>query len=184
MHRAVFLDRDGVINVERAYVCRVEDFHFIEGVFSACRQFQEWGYLLVIITNQSGIALGYYSEEAFLNLTDWMLEQFHRQEIEINGVYYCPHHFEGEVLKYRKKCHCRKPEPGMILKARDELNLDLSSSVLVGDKEADIEAALNAGVSTNILVRSGHPVNEKITQASYVVDSIRDVPALLQKKHE
>lgn len=177
--QALFIDRDGVINVDHEYVCRIEDFTFIDGVFEACRRFRAAGWRLVVITNQAGIAYGLYTETDFHNLNHWMMERFRAAGVPLDAVYHCPHHPRGQVPEYSRVCPCRKPAPGMILRARDELGLDLGASVLVGDKETDIEAGINAGVGTTILVRSGKPVDESGTRADHVVDSLRDVPALV-----
>lgn len=158
---ALFIDRDGVINREKQYVHRREDFEFIDGVFAACREAAALGYKLVVITNQAGIARGYYSEDDFHALTAWMLERFAQQGVIIDGVYFCPHHPAAGVGDYRKACDCRKPEPGLILQAADDLGLDLATSAIVGDKPSDIEAGRRAGVGTCILVRSGHPLDER-----------------------
>lgn len=157
---ALFLDRDGVINREKAYVHRKEDFEFIDGVFAACRKAQTLGYKLVVITNQAGIARGFYSEADFHSLNEWMLKRFSEQGISIDGVYFCPHHPTAGVGQYLKECRCRKPEPRLILQAADELDIDLEASAIVGDKFSDIEAGIHAGVGTCVLVRSGHPLNE------------------------
>jgi D-glycero-D-manno-heptose 1,7-bisphosphate phosphatase len=157
---AVFLDRDGVINREMNYVHRIEDFHFIEGVFDACLEMQRAGYRLVVITNQAGIARGYYSEDDYRVLTGWMLEEFHQRAIAIADVYYCPHHPVYGLGEYRRACDCRKPAPGMIARAAREHDLDLARSVLVGDKLSDIEAGRAAGVGCCVLVRTGHPVSD------------------------
>ena len=148
MNKAVFLDRDGVVNVEKNYVYKIEDFEFIPSIFDLCRKYQQENYLLFIITNQAGIARGYYTEADYLILTDWMIEQFRKKGIIITKAYFCPHHpeFTGE-------CECRKPNPGMILKAAKEFDIDLSKSVLIGDKESDMEAGRRAGVSVNIDVK-------------------------------
>ena len=149
MNKAIFLDRDGVVNVEKNYVYKIEDFEFIDGIFDLCRKYQEQGYLLFIITNQAGIARGYYTEEQFFSLTDWMVNKFREQEITITKVYFCPHHpeFTGE-------CECRKPNPGMILQAAKEFDIDLSESVLIGDKESDMEAGERAGVEMNMIINN------------------------------
>lgn len=158
---ALFLDRDGVINREKDYVHRKEDFEFIDGVFAACRKARALGYKIVVITNQAGIARGFYSEADFHALTDWMLECLSRQGAVIDGVYFCPHHPTAGVGEYLKQCDCRKPEPGLILQAAREFDLDLEASVIVGDKLSDIAAGINAGVGVHILVRSGHPLDEQ-----------------------
>ena len=143
---AVFLDRDGVINQETDYVHKVDEFHFIDGVFDACREMSKAGYRLIVITNQAGIARGYYTEDDFQQLTKWMLDTFRQQGIEIDDVYYCPHHPIHGVGDYRRDCDCRKPAPGMIIRAAQEHSLDLQRSILVGDKVTDIEAGRAAGV--------------------------------------
>lgn len=147
-NKALFLDRDGTINVEKHYVYKVEDFEFREGLFELVRDFYHRGYLIIVITNQAGIARGYYKESDFHRLNDWMREQFRLEGIEIAGVYFCPHHpdFSGP-------CSCRKPNPGMILEAAGKFDLDLASCVLIGDKESDIRAGINAHVGVNYLIK-------------------------------
>jgi len=144
---ALFLDRDGVVNKERDYVWRIEDFNFVDNIFILCKKFQSSGYKIFIITNQSGISREYYSEQDFLNLTDWMLKQFLENGIIISKVYYCPHHPD-----ISGPCNCRKPNPGMIKQAEMEFEIDLSNSILVGDNISDIKAGKNAGVGLNILI--------------------------------
>ena len=144
--KALFLDRDGVINVDRNYVHRVEDFEFLPGIFELCAAAVECGYLLVVATNQAGIGRGYYTEEDFQRLTAWMLAAFRLRGINIARVYHCPYHPTAGIGEYRRESFDRKPNPGMLLKARDELNLDLAKSVLVGDKDSDIDAGRAAGV--------------------------------------
>jgi D-glycero-D-manno-heptose 1,7-bisphosphate phosphatase len=156
LRKALFLDRDGVINVEKNYVWRIEDFEFLPGIFDLCELAMRLGYRLVVITNQAGIGRGYYSEADYLHLTDWMVQQFHERGIVIDRVYHCPYHPTAGIGEYRQDSFYRKPNPGMLLTARDELGLDLSRSVLVGDKDSDIEAGAAAGVKSNIkLVPSG-----------------------------
>ncbi len=138
---ALFLDRDGVINVEKNYLYKKEDFEFIEGIFDLCRFFQDKGYKIFVVTNQSGIARGFYSEEDFLELTKWMETEFAKRGIKIERTYYCPHHPD-----FTEECECRKPKPGMLLHAAKEFGINLENSVLVGDKQIDIDAAYNAGL--------------------------------------
>jgi len=139
---ALFLDRDGVINVEKNYLYKQEDFEFIDGIFDLCRFFQDRGYKIVVVTNQSGICRGYYTREDFEKLTRWMEREFAKEGITIAKTYHCPHHPD-----FTGSCSCRKPEPGMFLQAQKELSLDLAKSVMVGDKPSDIEAAQRAGVN-------------------------------------
>ena len=148
---ALFLDRDGVINLDSAYVHRPEDFQFIEGIFDLVAAANESGYLVIVVTNQAGIGRGYYTEAHFHALTDWMRGQFDLRGAIIDAVYFCPFHPEHGVGGYRKDADCRKPKPGMILQAAGEHDIDLSRSFLVGDKTSDIEAGLSAGIGTNIL---------------------------------
>ncbi len=146
LRRALFLDRDGVINVERNYVHRMEDFEFVPGIFELCAAAQDLGFLLVVVTNQAGIGRGYYTETDFQRLTDWMLGEFRARGIDIARVYHCPYHPTAGVGEYRRDSYDRKPNPGMILKAQRDLGLDLTQSVLIGDKDSDIEAGRAAGV--------------------------------------
>jgi D-glycero-alpha-D-manno-heptose 1-phosphate guanylyltransferase len=147
-YKALFLDRDGVINKEKNYVFKIEDFEFIDGIFGFCEYFQRKGFLIFVITNQAGIARGFYSVDDFSTLTDWMVSQFGQRNIHLSKVYYCPHHPD-----ISGPCDCRKPNPGMILQAADEFNLDLKESILVGDYEKDLKAGQNAGIVKNYLFR-------------------------------
>lgn len=143
---ALFLDRDGVVNVEKNYLHKVDDFEFIDGIFTLCKKYQDLGYLIVVVTNQSGIARGYYSEDDFRVLTEWMVDAFNKEGISIEDVYHCPHHPDISGA-----CSCRKPEPGMLLEAAQKYNIDLKHSLLVGDSERDITAAHRAGVEETYL---------------------------------
>ena len=152
MDKAVFLDRDGVINIDHGYTYKPEEFEFIDGVFETCQKMQASGYKIVVVTNQSGIGRGYYSEQDFHYLSQWMVEQFAEHGVQISGVYFCPHHPEKAKAEYLKSCDCRKPEPGMLLQAAKELCLDLSASIMVGDKESDIQAGRKAGVKVCVRI--------------------------------
>jgi D-glycero-D-manno-heptose 1,7-bisphosphate phosphatase len=173
--RALFLDRDGVINAERGYVHCLADFSFQEGIFGLCRAAQTLGYLLVVVTNQAGIARGYYSEAEFLQLTEWMIQKFSEQQIVIARVYYCPYHPIHGVGEYKYDSPDRKPRPGMLLRAQTDFDLDLTSSILVGDKLADIEAAAAAGVGTKILLHSGISETEMHHGQWHVSASLDDI---------
>jgi D-glycero-D-manno-heptose 1,7-bisphosphate phosphatase len=171
--KVVFLDRDGVINKEIGYLHKSKDFEFIDGVFKACQYFQKLDYQLIIVTNQSGIARGYYQEEDFHTLTKWMLERFAGQGIDILDVFFCPHGPEST-------CECRKPRPGMFLKAHDKYNIDMENSWMIGDKEADVGAANSAGISNTILVKSGHDIDEANSKAKFILKSIKDNIQIIQ----
>lgn len=135
--KAVFLDRDGTINIEKNYLYKISDFEFLPGVIEALRMLQEAGFLLIIITNQSGIARGYYTEDDYYILNNWMLETLRTQRVEISAVYYCPHHPNAAVEKYRIDCDCRKPKLGMYERAINDFNLDTGASFSIGDKIRD-----------------------------------------------
>ena len=151
---ALFLDRDGVINVEKNYVHRVEDFEFLDGIFDLCRAATERNMPIVVVTNQAGIGRGYYSEAQFQTLTEWMKSQFEEAGAPISAVYFCPDHPKHGVGSYRKESFDRKPNPGMLFRARDDLGLDLSRSILIGDKASDITAAKAAGVGMSLQLGS------------------------------
>ena len=153
--RALFLDRDGVINVDHGYVHTPEKFEFVEGIYDLCRLARQLSYLLVVVTNQAGIGRGYYSEDDFHRLTNWMCGQFTAHGVEIAKVYFCPDHPEHGIGRYRRESPMRKPNPGMILGAATEFSLDLADCVLVGDKASDIEAGRAAGVGCSLLFEPG-----------------------------
>ena len=172
--KAVFLDRDGVINEDKGYVHKIEDFYIYPEVFPALKKLQENGFKLVVITNQSGIAVGYYTEEDFLKLTEYMLNVFEKEGIKIEKVYYCPHHPEGIIPKLKMKCDCRKPESGMIKQAIKEFNIDPYKSFLIGDKETDILAGKKEDIKS-ILVKTGQGMKYvKDTKADFVAENILD----------
>lgn len=174
-NKALFLDRDGVINVEQHYIHSREEFRFQDGIFELCQAAQDLGYVLVVVTNQSGIGRAYFTESEFIELTEWMIHEFAQREIQIARVYYCPYHPIHGVGEYKYDSPDRKPKPGMLLRARADLNLDLSSSILVGDKLSDINAAKAAGIGTKILLRS--IVTEANVQEDhyYISESLDDI---------
>lgn len=137
MKRAIFLDRDGTINVEKNYLYRISDFEFLPGVLEGLKLLQDAGYILVIITNQSGIGRGFYTEQDFHILNKWMLQTLKAQGINIAKVYFCPHLPDAPIANYRKDCECRKPKLGMYLKAIQEFDIDIQHSYAIGDKIRD-----------------------------------------------
>ena len=157
LRKAAFLDRDGVINKDKAYVHRWEDFEFVPGAIEGMKKLQDCGYVLVIVTNQSGLARGYYTEEEYLQLTEALQQHLANHGVKLAGVYHCPHHPKGTVPAMSIACNCRKPAPGMLIQAASELCLSLPDSILIGDKSSDIEAARAAGVGHAYLVKSENP---------------------------
>lgn len=152
MRPGAFLDRDGVVNIDRGYVYRPADFEFVPGTLDAARMLKQLGFALVIITNQSGIARGLYSEHEYAALTDWIAERFAKHGAALDGVYHCPHHPSEGIAPYVQACRCRKPAPGLILDAAEELGIDLGRSVLFGDKQSDLDAAAAAGITHRVLL--------------------------------
>jgi len=146
MNPALFLDRDGVINLDHGYVHTPERFEFVDGIFDLVVAANRAGYVVVVVTNQAGIGRGYYSEKQFYALTDWMKAKFAEQGALIDAVYFCPYHPEHGIGKYRRESEFRKPAPGMLLLAQRELNIDFSRSIFVGDKASDMQAGRAAGV--------------------------------------
>ena len=160
MKKALFLDRDGVINIEKDYLYKIEDFEFIDGIIDLCKHYIDLGYIIIVVTNQSGIAREYYTQNDFEVLTQWMITEFMKSGVEISHVYNCPHHPD-----ISGQCDCRKPKPGMLLNAQKDFDIDLSASIIIGDKERDIEAGLNAGLNVSYLFdESKSTVNSKATK--------------------
>tara|TARA_Y100000385_G_C12917247_1_gene560931 strand:+ start:176 stop:703 length:528 start_codon:yes stop_codon:yes gene_type:complete len=163
--KTIFLDRDGVINKEVSYLYKIDDFEFIKGVFTACQHFQSLGYQIIIVTNQSGIFRKFYSFTDYLHLTNWMLDKFRINKINITDIFYCPH---GP----KSNCNCRKPKPGMLLEAKKKYGIDMEKSWMIGDKEDDIIAANSAGIKNTILVKSGHQNDLSNSNAKFILRSI------------
>ena len=168
--RAAFLDRDGVINVDHAYVHEIENFDWVPGVLEAARRLHDAGFELVVVTNQSGIGRGYYTEADFEKLTAWMKARFAEAGAPLAGVYFCPHHpdrgYPGERPELKIDCACRKPKPGMLLAAARDLNIDLAQSWMVGDGENDIRAGRSAGCKTALIGDGGEDYGQTVTVPS------------------
>lgn len=165
MNKALFLDRDGVINVDSGYVYRISDFQPIEGIFDLCRNARSRGYLLIVVTNQSGIERGYFSEEDFRNLTDYMCALFIKNGAPLDDVFHCPY------LNHED----RKPNPGMFLKAAEKYKIDMAASLAVGDKARDIEAAQRAGVGRTVLFYG----DTTDTHATFAVQMLGEIATFL-----
>jgi len=178
--RALFLDRDGVVNEEVGYLHRAEEVRFVEGIFSLCRTAARLGYRLIVVTNQAGIARGYYSETDFEALMEFMRIELRAHGVELDAVYYCPFHPEHGVGRYRCEHEDRKPGPGMLLRGAREFGLELSESVLVGDRCSDVGAANAAGLRQAFLI-SGTEVAD--CSGEYVgVESLAEVERWLMER--
>lgn len=147
--KALFLDRDGTINVDKGYVFKPADFEFQPGIFELVKTYTENDFLVFVVTNQSGIARGLYTEEDFGKLTDWMVKKFADEHIQIEKVYHCPH-----LPEISGPCNCRKPNPGMIVEAIKAYGIDREASVFIGDSERDLLAGKNAGIGKNLYIQS------------------------------
>ena len=161
MRKALFLDRDGVINKDYGYVHKKDNFEFIEGIFELIKSANNLSYLVIVITNQAGIGRNIYSEDTFLKLTLWMCKKFQEKDCIIDAIYYCPYHPIYGQGEFKKDSYLRKPNPGMIIEASNKHEIDLCKSILVGDKEHDIEAGLASGILKNYLFSQEAKTNKK-----------------------
>ena len=158
MKKAVFLDRDGTINIEKNYLYRIDDFEFLPGVIGGLKKLQDIGFLLIVITNQSGIARGYYTEEQYLILNEWMVQQLEKEGIKITESYYCPHHPDAKIREYGIDCECRKPKLGMYYEAIKKWNIDIDNSFCIGDKIRDC-AICNTTSCKGILIGKNEEID-------------------------
>lgn len=169
MNKILFLDRDGVINVDSGHVYKIEDFVFMDGIFDLCKLYMSKGYIIIIVTNQAGIAKGLYTEEDLDILHNYMLEKFEEKGITITDIFYCPHHPDED-------CACRKPKPGLFYKAFERYECDLRKSIMIGDKMSDLIAANNAGIKNLIFLRGKYekkPVAFDYTEIIKLSDLIK-----------
>ncbi|MBR1390977.1 MAG: HAD family hydrolase [Lachnospiraceae bacterium] len=174
---AVFLDRDGVLTIERKRISMPDEVELYEGVAEAVRDIHRMGYFVIVTTNQSGIARGLFSEEEIRQLHDRL-----KAETGVDEIYYCPHHIDGKIEKYRINCNCRKPKIGMIEQAMSDFPIDINHSWMVGDRETDIQFGKNAGIRT-VLVRTGYGEETLKKNIDYddIVDDIWDFVRLIRK---
>ncbi|VFP87609.1 D-glycero-beta-D-manno-heptose-1,7-bisphosphate 7-phosphatase [Candidatus Erwinia haradaeae] len=180
---AIFFDRDGTINIDHGYISGTEHFEFIDGAIEAMHELITMGFILVLITNQSGIGRGIFSQDQFIQLTRWMSSFLERNHIHLAGVYFCPHHPHALIKQLRKSCDCRKPKPGMFFAAQKKLHINMLHSYMVGDKIEDMQAAKSAGVGTKVLLRSTNLIN--ITKdkmiADWILNGLRDLPSRIKQ---
>ncbi len=173
--RALFLDRDGVVNIDIGYLHKPEDCQFVTGIFELVRCARAAGYDVFIVTNQAGIARGYYSEATYAAFTEWLLKRFADEHAPITHVYHCPHHPTAGVGEYRTSCICRKPKPGMLLAAQREYGTDMAGSMMIGDSLSDMVAARAAGVRQRYLLNA-----QALDDGSFVrIASLADAMARL-----
>lgn len=166
--KVAFLDRDGVINREVNHLHKIVDFNYVPKTKQALRNLKELGYQIIVVTNQAGIAKGFFTEEDYYRLSRHYFHDLFDSGITLLDIIHCPHHPNAVLEKYRASCFCRKPGPGMLLHAINKYSVDVEKSILVGDKVSDMEAAVNAGIKNYFLVESGH----KISQEDYVKYSV------------
>ncbi len=179
MKRAVFLDRDGTINIEKEYLYKISDFEFIPGAAEAVQVFNRAGIMVVVVTNQSGIARGFYTEDDVENLHRHISLLLKSHGAYIDAWLYCPHHPDGRG-SYALPCSCRKPLPGMLREAAKRYDIDLKISAMIGDKRADIQAGKAAGCRT-ILVRTGYGACEEpyVDPETIICDDLLSAAKLL-----
>lgn len=158
-NKCAFFDRDGTINIDKGYIFKKEDFVFRDGIVDSIIRLKKAGYLIIVVTNQSGIARGLYSEDDVIALHTHINGLLERFSTKIDAFYYCPHFINGKVKKYSIECDCRKPNPGMFYCAQKDYDIDLSSSLMIGDKESDIIAAKCAGISKTFIIRNDNLPN-------------------------
>jgi D-glycero-D-manno-heptose 1,7-bisphosphate phosphatase len=174
--KVAFLDRDGVINREVNYLYRIEDFEFVPNSISGMKRLLEHEFKIIIVTNQAGIARGYYTVEDYEVLTEWYLSELNKVGVDIQDVFYCPHHPHGKVREYVVECECRKPNIGLLTQALNKYPIDIDSSIMVGDKSTDVEAGKSFGLSKNYLVRTGHELSKAEEERYQVIDDLLCIP--------
>ncbi len=174
MEKAIFLDRDGVINIDKGYVYKWQDFELCDYAIEGLKGLMNLNYKLIIITNQSGIARGYYSQKEYASFTNKIKAHMEEEGVHLTGVYHCPHHPLGVVKEYSYKCTCRKPEIGMIIQACEEHKIDIGQSILVGDKQSDLQAAIKAGIQRRYLISNNSNV-EAIDKNAKVVKNLNEL---------
>jgi D-glycero-D-manno-heptose 1,7-bisphosphate phosphatase len=166
--KALFLDRDGIINIDKGYIHKSEDVEFVEGIFDLLKFAMSQGFEFIVVTNQAGVARGMYAESDVLNIHEFMSEKLKEEGITVKEFFHCPHHpeFSGE-------CDCRKPEPGMLLAAKEKYGINMSESLIIGDKRSDVQAGKNAGLGKCILVSSRYEASD-VPEADYFARDLND----------
>jgi D-glycero-D-manno-heptose 1,7-bisphosphate phosphatase len=174
--KVAFLDRDGVINQEVNYLHKIEDFEFTSNSIQGIKRLIEYGYQIIIVTNQAGIAKGYYTIHDYELLTEWYRGELAKYGINILDIFYCPHHPEGSVAEFSIECTCRKPNSGMLDFAASKYNIDINKSLLIGDKESDLLAGMKFGISKLYMVETGHDISLENYKNYDVYPDIYSIP--------
>lgn len=181
MKKVIFLDRDGTINVEKSYLHKWEDFEFEKNVIEGLKELKKMGYEFIVVTNQSGIARGYYSEEDLKALNSEMVKELKKYDIDILECYYCPHHPDKGLDEYRKDCECRKPNPGMLLEGIKKYSVDIKNSFMIGDKKSDLEAGKKAGLkSILVLTGYGKNVEDDVKEEYLIAKDLLDISKIIK----
>ncbi len=179
--KAVFLDRDGTIVVHEPYLSSPDQLKLLPYAAEGIRLFQKMGYFVFIITNQSGIARGFFDEERLLLIHDKLLNMLQKESVTINGIYYCPHHTDGVVETYRVACDCRKPKPKMILDAANKYPVNLAQSLMIGDSAVDMQAGKNAGCICVLVKNPRCDVSDELSEnADYIVNDLREAARIFE----
>lgn len=182
MRKVIFLDRDGTINVEKSYLHKWEDFEFEKNAIEGLKELKNLGYEFIVVTNQSGIGRGYYTEEDLVTLNNQMTKKLKEFGIEILECFYCPHHPEKGIGKYKVDCNCRKPNPGMLLEGIKKYNVDIDNSFMIGDKKGDLEAGKKAGLkSILVLTGYGKKIEEEVKGNYLIAKDLLEVVTILKK---
>ena len=186
MKKAVFLDRDGTINEEMGYINHASRFIIFDFVPEAIKILNDCGFLIFVVTNQSGIARGYFSEDLLISLHNSLIAKVEKYQAKIDKIYYCPHHPKEGLQKYRIDCNCRKPKPGMIEQAKKEYSIDLENSYIIGDRYKDVQFGNNLGLKT-IMVLTGYGLgeytyqkNEWLTQPDFICNNLLDAANVIK----
>ncbi|MHA4988244.1 D-glycero-beta-D-manno-heptose 1,7-bisphosphate 7-phosphatase [Cetobacterium somerae] len=182
MRKVIFLDRDGTINVEKSYLYKWKDFEFEKNAIEGLKELKNLGYEFIVVTNQSGIGRGYYTEEDLVTLNNQMTEKLKEFGIEILECFYCPHHPEKGIGKYKVDCNCRKPNPGMLLEGIKKYDVDIENSFMIGDKKGDLEAGKKAGLkSILVLTGYGKKIEEEVKGNYLIAKDLLEVVTILKK---
>ena len=182
MRKVIFLDRDGTINVEKSYLYKWEDFEFEKNAIEGLKELKNLGYEFIVVTNQSGIGRGYYTEEDLVALNNQMTQKLKEFGIEILECFYCPHHPEKGIGKYKVDCNCRKPNPGMLLEGIKKYDVDIENSFMIGDQKGDLEAGKKAGLkSILVLTGYGKKIEEEVKGNYLIAKDLLEVAAILKK---